>query len=253
MPLDTVPWAVKGGAVISAEVARSFAYAATSGASGVTQPSDLQVRSQTTPGSTVRVASGVAAIVNTYAGQFGQSYIVRNAGEEDVTISATVGTARSDMLVLRIDDPQYGGSTPPNVASGPYAKFAIISNVGSSAVAPPAGIAFPCIPLARIDIPANTGAIAQSMIFDLRPKLDYQPVSESKNVVVVTNAQGRQTINFAKTFPTPPVVTASGGNGEVYWIVGVTTTGFTVEARFHGKDILIQGSVRVLYHAVESH
>lgn len=179
MALDTVPWMIAGGAVHSAEVGRSLAYAATGGKSGITAPRDFLVLALSTPGTSVRVAAGSAAIVNAYAGQEGQSYIARNTSDVNVAIAATVGSARSDMLVLRIDDPQYGGSVPPDgVAIGPYVKLEIIPNVGSTATEVPGGTPYPAIPLARIDIPAGTGTITNAMITSLRslyrPRTDRQ-------------------------------------------------------------------------------
>ena len=64
---------------------------------------------------------------------------------------------------------------------------------------------------------------------------DYRPPSKAPymyaagNVVVTTNASGRATISFGRTFPAVPTVTAIGGNGELVTIPGiaVTTTGFT--------------------------
>jgi hypothetical protein len=166
--LDTVPWMVAGGAIHSAEVGRALAYHATGGNSGVTEGRDFAVRQLSTAGTSVRVGPGTAAIVNTYSGQTGQSYIARNTDDENVTITQTAGTARSDMLVLRIDDPQYGGTEPEDEEVGPYVRFHIIPNVGSTATEIPAGTPYPAIPLTRIDIPANTGTITQSMLKDLR-------------------------------------------------------------------------------------
>jgi hypothetical protein len=251
--LDTVPWAIsQPGALHSFETARALAYIACDGRTGVAGPTDMSVVAKTIASAQVRVLGGVASIVSTYSNQGGQAYAARNAGEEEVTVPAAT-TARSDMLVLRINDTKYGGGTPDNAASGPYAKFELISNVGSSATTLPVGLGYPAIALARIDIPANTQAITNAMIKDLRRTV--RPASESKNVVVNTNAQGRATINFTTPFLIAPVVTPSGGNGEVYWVTGVTTTGFTFEARSITSPgaLVAGGPVRIHYHAVEPH
>jgi hypothetical protein len=70
------------------------------------------------------------------------------------------------MLVLRIDDPQYGGTAPSDPKVGPYTRFAIVSGVSSTATT--VSTTYPAIPLARIDIPASTATITQAMIVDVR-------------------------------------------------------------------------------------
>ncbi len=252
MAVDVVPWMVGDGAAHSEVTGRVLAHVATGGRQGVTKAGDLKVSAPSTPTGKVSVVNGSASILNTYEADSNQSYTARNNGPVDVTVSPTSGTARSDMLVLRIDDPNFGGTPRADKAVGPYAMFAIISNVGSTATQAPGSVSFPCIPLARIDIPVGTSAITNAMIVDLRKTVDYVPVTEVRNVVTTTNAAGRATINYAKTFPVIPVVIPVGGNGEVYWVTSTTKTSFTVEARYHGKDILIQsGNIRVLYTATE--
>lgn len=172
MTLDTVPWAIGGNGVVhSAEIARALAAAVTGSKSGVVRPNDMIVRPKVTPGAAVRAGSGLAVIANSYAGQVGQSYVVRNSSDEEISIPATTAAARSDLLILRIDDPNYGGSQPPNVATGPYVRFALISNVGSTAT-DVAGLSYPYIPLSRIDIPANTATITAAMIVDVRKSIN---------------------------------------------------------------------------------
>lgn len=220
MALDTVPWMVAGGAVHSAEVGRTLAYVASNGQSGVTQTNDFLVRALSTPGTSVRVAPGSAALVNTYAGQTGQSYIARNTSDENVGITQTGPQARSDMLVLRIDDPQYGGTSPEvSVEEGPYVRLSIIPNVGPIAVAIPSGTPYPAIPLARIDIPANTGTITQAMIKDLRIGL-----GKTRTGQYVGNVPGGSLADYGVIF-TPafppgslPRMIVSGMQNNIDWI-----------------------------------
>jgi hypothetical protein len=89
---------------------------------------------------------------------------VCNIGTIDQPIAATGGTARSDMLIIRVEDPEYEGSLNPQTDQITYPQ--VISNVSSSATTIPDGRTG--IPLARIDIPANTSTITNSMITDLR-------------------------------------------------------------------------------------
>lgn len=170
MALDSVPWFVGGGAQHSPEVARLLAYAATGGATGIVTPGDLKVRSLATPGTSVRVAPGAAIVPNRGSGGAEQSYIARNATETTAAIAATGSSGgRSDLVVLRVEDPYMAGEpwqNPSNPAVGPYVFIRVIPNVGAGTTRMPAGQSG--IPLARIDIPANTGTITDTMIVDLR-------------------------------------------------------------------------------------
>lgn len=194
MALDNVPWLVAGGAVHSAEVARTLAYVAVGGAEGVADIGDMKVSQISTPTGQVKVAAGAVAITNTYAGQTAQSYIGRNTADTLLAIAPTSGAPRSDMIVARIDDPQYGGTVPADPAAGPYIKFAVVSNVGSTADANTnLAVSYPYVPLARIDIPASTSAITNAMVKDLRriiaPRKDRQ--------LVVVQPGGTQTLTSA--------------------------------------------------------
>lgn len=168
MSFDPVPWFVGGGAQHSVEVARLLAYAATGGAEGVTGSLDHRVTELPTPGASVRVGTGSATLLNRYASGTQQSYMGRSASVTDLTVPATSGSARSDFVVIRVDDPQYGGQAPSDPTVGPYIRAELVSNVGAGATALPVGVTYPAIILARIDIPASTSVIAQSMIVDLR-------------------------------------------------------------------------------------
>ncbi|MFF2731771.1 hypothetical protein ACFVS9_28170 [Streptomyces sp. NPDC058008] len=133
------------------------------GAEGITQGTDLKVTQLSTPGSSVQVSDGSGVVrgrVNAYQG----TYSVCNIGAVSVPIAATGGSARSDMLILRVEDKEYEGNIDP--ATGQVNYFQVISNVSSSATAIPDGRTG--IPLARIDIPASTSTITNAMIKDIR-------------------------------------------------------------------------------------
>lgn len=151
------------GATHSAQQFRMLVRDLARGAEGVTQGDDLKVTQRSTPGGGVSVADG-SGVVRGRANTFQGSYSACNIGTADVTISATGGTVRSDMVILRIEDPEYEGTLDP--ASAQIAYFQVISNVSSSATAIPDGRTG--IPLARIDIPVSTSTITNAMITDLR-------------------------------------------------------------------------------------
>lgn len=161
MALDTVPWFIGGGAEHSPAVARMLAYSATNGATGVNAVGDLKVTALPTPGASLRIAPGGACMENRYPGGGQQSYVVRNASATDVAVSATGSSGGSTrFLILRIDDPEFGGAVPANVKTGPYVRPVLVNSITN--------LAYPFVPLARIVQPANTATITQAMIADLR-------------------------------------------------------------------------------------
>jgi len=130
---------------------------------GVTTGLDMKVSALSTPGTGVQVSDGSAVIAGKASTVQGH-YNAYNIGSDTVSIAATGGVGRSDMLVLRVEDPEYEGTRDP--ATDPIVFFEVVSNVSSSATTVPSG--YSAIPLARIDIPASTATITNSMITDLR-------------------------------------------------------------------------------------
>lgn len=152
------------GATHSAQQFRMLVRDLANGAEGITQGDDLKVIQRSTPGGGVTVGDG-SAVVRGRANTFQGSYSACNIGAVDVDIAATgSGGGRSDMVILRIEDPEYEGSLNP--ATDQITYFQVISNVSSSATAIPDGRTG--IPLARIDIPVSTSTITTAMITDLR-------------------------------------------------------------------------------------
>jgi hypothetical protein len=151
------------GATHSAEQFRALVKDLSSGAEGITEGDDLKVTQLSTPGGGVQVAEGSGVILGRVSA-FQGTYAARNQGAETVSIAATGGSPRSDMVILRVEDPEYEGTLDP--ATDDINYFQVISNVSSSATAIPDGRTG--IPLARIDIPASTSTITNAMIVDLR-------------------------------------------------------------------------------------
>lgn len=187
MALDTVPWFIGGGAEHSPAVARMLAYSATNGATGVNAVGDLKVTALPTPGASVRIAPGGACMENRYPGGGQQSYVVRNASATDVAVSATGSSGGATRyLILRIDDPEFGGAVPANVKTGPYVRAVLVTSITN--------LAYPFVPLAKITQPANTATITQAMITDLREvanprsyrRLFLSPVTAAKDLSAST-------------------------------------------------------------------
>ena len=151
------------GATHSAQQFRMLVRDLANGAEGITQGDDLKVTERGTPGGGVVVGDG-SAVVRGRANTFQGSYAACNIGAVDVPIAATGGSGRSDMVILRIEDPEYEGTLDPETDQIAY--FDVISNVSSSATTIPDSRT--AIPLARIDIPSSTSTITNAMITDLR-------------------------------------------------------------------------------------
>lgn len=174
MTWSPVPWMVDGG-LHPSEVGRTLAYQALGGAEGVGGINDLKVRPLAVPGRGFRVAGGTASMLNRYAGwpEGGQQmYVGRNAGDDIVNHDMATGSGggRSDLVVARVLDPQYGAQPPTNPSAGPYIATQVITGVPSNTkrAEDVASITYPAIALARIDYPASTSTISAGMIVDLR-------------------------------------------------------------------------------------
>ncbi|MEU6054239.1 hypothetical protein ABZ829_27935 [Streptomyces xanthochromogenes] len=151
------------GATHSAQQFRMLVRDLANGAEGITAGSDLKVTQLGTPGGSVQVGVG-SGVVKGRVSAFQGHYAVCNTAAVTVAIAPTSGTGRSDMLILRVEDPEYEGTLNP--ATDQIAYFQIISNVSSSATTIPDGRTG--IPLARIDIPSSTATITNAMIKDIR-------------------------------------------------------------------------------------
>ena len=166
MALEKDSWAVSG-AQSSARIARLQHQSGTASGNGVVDTDHLRVLPLEVPGTAVRITSGGATILGREQ-QWQGSYFAYNVGDETLDISPTgSGGGRVDMVVLRVEDPNIDGTSwNHDVTSDPVYYFRVIEGVSSGATVPPQGMT--AIPLARINIPANTGTITSSMIDDIR-------------------------------------------------------------------------------------
>lgn len=162
MALHPTPIATTG-ATHTAQQFRMMIKDLARGNQGVTTGLDLKVSALATPGAGVQIGNGSATIAGMVSPVQGH-YNAYNIGVDSVPISATGGTARSDMVILRVEDPEYEGTR--TLDTDPTVFWQVIPNVSSSATTVPAG--YSAIPLARIDIPASTATITNAMITDLR-------------------------------------------------------------------------------------
>ncbi|GAO08684.1 hypothetical protein TPA0598_04_03200 [Streptomyces lydicamycinicus] len=151
------------GATHSARVMRMMARNLARASEGVIEGDDLKVRQLVTPSSGVRVGDGAAIITGATSKSQG-SYTLFNVGDSTVPIAATGSSARNDLLILRVEDPEYEGTLDP--AKDAIGHYEVVPGVSSTQTVVPSG--YSAIPLARVNIPANTATITDSMITDLR-------------------------------------------------------------------------------------
>lgn len=156
-------WAIDGGNV-NGQLARTVLFKSTSGRRGVTLPGDLKVTALPTPGNAVRIAKGGGTIPNDYAPSSGQSYGTLRDAVDQLTVPATGSSGGAVRYVIqKINDPQYPGVPavdPKDPDSYPYDPFVLVNSIDN--------LAYPNLPLARINQPANTATITNAMITDLR-------------------------------------------------------------------------------------
>jgi hypothetical protein len=155
------PMMVHGG-THSARAMRLMLADLARGRQGIAEAEDLKVRPLENPGSAVRVADGSALIrgARPWQGAYSQT----NAGDTTVQVPPTGPFSRTDLLVLRVEDPEYEGDRDPRTQDIGY--FHLIPGVDMEETAVPPGMT--AIPLARLTLPRNTSAITAEMITDLR-------------------------------------------------------------------------------------
>lgn len=238
---DSVPWFVAGGRHMP-EVERLLAYAATGGAEGVVQSGDAKVRQLAVPAASVRVMPGAVVVPNGAAGAASQSYLARNPEAEVVVMTATgSGGPRSDLIIARIEDPQYPGTSDPvDPEVGPYVFSRVIENVPSNTrrVQELAGHENDsAITLARVTRPASTGTVLDSHITDLRelatPRVRHEvrianPVgSDSQDTTGVAGEVWPDEATWTITIPTwATAVRIVATWAQVYVLAGVGTAGW---------------------------
>ena len=179
---DPVAWSVDGGRH-RGELLRVLAYAATSGSEGIVSLDDCKVHELSTPGTQVAIDAGALLIRNRAANVRNQTYVANGRTETRLDVEPTTSAGkRSDLVIVRVEDPQYAGWTQPSQAAAPdfqYVKPFIIQNVPASTTdVRQLNLGYAAYALARLDIPASTSTITNSMVKNLRkvalPRKDRQ-------------------------------------------------------------------------------
>lgn len=178
MTFETSAWAIDG-ALLGSSLARRAEYAAVGGAQGVVQADDLKVTQLAVPGIGLLIAPGVGLLNNNYQTNPNETYVVSNPGSHTITSGEMPGalpSATSWIVAVVVGDPDFSQVGHPWMSSddppvGEEQTFTyvrpILVQVANSSVKT-LDVPYPALPLARIDIPASTTTITDSMITDLR-------------------------------------------------------------------------------------
>lgn len=175
MTFDNAAWAIDG-AQMNSRLARRALYASGSRQAGTVLKNDLKVTALAAPGSGVRISSGVGMVLNDYQTTPNELYVVSNDASVNVTPGpASNPAAKSYIVAIVVGDPDFSqtghpwmlASDPPNgqELTFDYVRPTFIMvNAGATTL----DVNYPALPLARVDIPANTTTITDAMITDLR-------------------------------------------------------------------------------------
>ena len=177
MTFDSAAWAINGP-ILSAALARRAMYSSAR-QSGIVQKGDLKVSQLSTPGVGVQIAGGVGLVLNGYQTTPNETYVANNPSTHIIPsnqMPASSPSAKSWMLAIVIGDGDFSQAGHPwMLATDPpegqentfvYVRPTLIEVSAGATTIP--GAAYPHLILARIDIPANTTTITNSMIVDLR-------------------------------------------------------------------------------------
>jgi hypothetical protein len=138
------------------------------GAEGIIGGASCKVRQLATAGAAVLIGDGALRIkgrVNPWQG----SYSDYNIGDEQVAVPANdTANTRYDLLVVRVEDPQFEGTRDPLLSDIIFPELIAGVPAGTKTLAGAGRGGYSAIPLARLEIPATTSAITNAMIVDLR-------------------------------------------------------------------------------------
>ena len=173
---------------------------------GTIGSSSLAVTQSATPGMSVQVASGWAAIVGTTQSNMGV-YVAYN----DAAATATITTAnainpRIDLICLTVNDSYYTGSTNNvviNVVTGTAASSPTVPSTPANSIA-----------LAKVAVAANATSIVNANITDLRAAVTSNVLSA---INIAVNAQTGTTYT-----------TVLSDNGSLVTLANASAIGVTI-------------------------
>lgn len=178
MTFKKAPYAIDGPTT-GAGLARTAVY---DGSEGIINKGDLKVTQLGTPGNGLLIAAGAAVLLNRAQGSaINESYTAVNVGTHTVSsgsMPASNALAKEYLVLLTVGDPEYySGShpwlqasdvTPGQEDTFDYVRPFIYGPVTAGATVDSLNLAFPCIALARLNIPSSTTTITNAMLTDMR-------------------------------------------------------------------------------------
>lgn len=207
MTFNNSPWAIDG-ALVEASQARTETYANSSGNEGVVSRNDLKVSQLTVAGNGLLISAGAALVLNRYQTTPNQMYVVTNPGGHTVGSSSMPATSTSDrtfIVAIAVGDPEFSQighpfmlSTDPPAGSEStfdYVRPVVVLESDFN------NRSYPAVPLARLELPANTSTITNAMLTDIR---EISRPRRSSEVANVTGPSGDNPLN------------GGGGNPGVY-------------------------------------
>lgn len=165
MTFQTGCYAVDGNTE-DASLLRQMLQGATLGSQGTVGHLDCQVNASGPATSGIVIGAGSVVVAGAESPNQGSYYAANIGTDTTLSIAATGGSERSDLVIARAEDPTWSGSPWGNPAAGQIVFPRVLSGVASGATAVPGG--YSAIPLARIDMPAGVSVVQQSYIHDLR-------------------------------------------------------------------------------------
>jgi len=218
-----------------ARTQRMALLAASDGSQGVVGPLDCIVSQTASPSGSLLIQPGGVIILGQEVANQG-SYSGYNVGTDTVSPSATGGSVRSDLIVARVEDPTFSGSSWGGPASGQIIFARIIAGVSSSATAVPGGVSG--IALARIDIPVSTSVFTNAMITDLRNVSNPQVLTG----IVTVAGPGSPTNSTAST---TPIQWPTGATWQIpvpIWATSMQAT-WTISQLLWNADGNVRGNI----------
>lgn len=206
---EKTPWMIGGvlrNVPHSAGIARLLSYAAFAGEEGIVGSLDLEVAAQAVPTGSVRVFPGACSILNRASGGQYEAYAGRLPAADTVTIAPTGGSARTDLIIARVENPFIAGEpyavpSQADIDAGvaEFIKTVVISGVpaGTRSAREVGGGAYSAIALARVAVPASTATITQAMITDLRQMTNVR-TDRGISILIPTGADNLSSAAFIR-------------------------------------------------------
>lgn len=183
------PWYIDAEARHLAKQQRLLAYNAMEGQEGVMAPDHLAVKALATPAGGFQVMPGAYSVLAKHLGGAYEAYVGKIDVAETISVSpVSSGGPRTDLVILRIENPYVSGSgawsQPADPIDGPYAHIRVIEGVPANTNHIAAyNNTWSAITLARITRPASTGIVDNAHITDLR---SLAKLGEQRIIIIET-------------------------------------------------------------------